>query len=199
VTQQQRDAGAGGAPSPERAKGALARLFAFWQVPTYRFAITFLGFLLAIALGYPWLRTRSGFLLAHAERGTAVLVYHLLALFSSEATLAPERPSVVFRSFPVTIVEECTGLYEALLLGAALLAYPTTWRKTLVGFAIGFPLIYALNVARILMLLVVGDLYPQAFNFMHVYFWQVTMIVMVVTVMYVWVRWVVREEAAQAA
>ena len=97
------------------------------------------------------------------------------------------------------LVRVAFAVLAVITWGTALLAYPTTWRKTLVGFAIGFPLIYALNVARILMLLVVGHYYPQAFNFMHVYFWQVTMIVMVVTVMYVWVRWVVREEAAQAA
>ena len=65
------------------------------------------------------------------------------------------------------------------ILGAALLAFPTTWGKTAIGFLIGFPLIYAMNVARIVMLLVVGRYSPRFFEFSHVYFWQVTMIAMV--------------------
>jgi len=175
------------------------RLREFWRVPTYRFAVSFLALLTGIGLCYPWLRLRYGSLLLRLQDATALLVYHLVALFSADVQLSPEAPTVIFRSFPTRIIEECTGLYQAMLLGAALLAFPTTWRKTLVGFALGLPLIYALNVVRLAVLLVIGHYFRDSFEFVHVYLWQGTTIVILASVLYVWVRWVVREDGANGA
>ena len=72
------------------------------------------------------------------------------------------------------------------------LAFPTTWGKTAIGFLLGLPLIYAMNLARIVMLLYVGRDFPNLFEFMHIYFWQVTMIAMVSGTWLAWVIWVVR-------
>jgi archaeosortase B (VPXXXP-CTERM-specific) len=191
----QNAASGGGAPSRER-PGALGRLRALWEVPTYRFALLFLSLLTGTALAYPWLRLRLGHQLRAAELFTAELVYELLALFSDEARLSGGG-IVFFGHFPVAIIDECTGIYEAVLLGAALLAFPTSWGKTAIGFLFGFPLIYAMNVARIMMLLFVGRYFPAIFEFMHIYFWQVTMIAMVASVWLAWVLWVVRDEGGR--
>jgi hypothetical protein len=50
------------------------------------------------------------------------------------------------------------------------------------------------------MLMVVGRYYPAAFDFMHLYFWQATMIVMITSVWLLWIMKVVRsgEEPAPA-
>jgi archaeosortase B (VPXXXP-CTERM-specific) len=178
-----------GASPPPRPGGVLA----FWSVPTYRFAFLFLSMLVGIALAYPALRLRLGHQVRSLEIFTAKLVYHLASLFSSEAEL-PQDGIVYLGRFPVAIIDECTGIYEALLLGAALLALPTSWGKTAVGFLLGFPLIYALNVLRIAMLLFVGRYFPHAFDFMHIYFWQVTMVAMVAGTWLLWVLWVVRDD-----
>ncbi|MDJ0850939.1 MAG: exosortase H [Myxococcota bacterium] len=196
-------------PPPERTSGPLAEapegeggtpggLRAFWAVPTYRFAVNFLAYLTVLGFSYPWLRREFGQLLNAGEHATARLLFEILSFFGANTQLSTERPTVFLSGFPVTIIEECTGLYEALLLGAALLAYPTSWSRKAVGFAIGYPLIYALNLTRILMLLAVGRWYPAAFDFLHLYFWQVTMILMVVFVLYMWVRWVVGSRPAEA-
>jgi archaeosortase B (VPXXXP-CTERM-specific) len=177
----------------------VGRLRGFWRVPTYRFAVTFLALLVGIGLSYPWLRLRYGWQLLWLETATATLVFRLVGLFSPDVQLSPEAPLVVFKSFPTRIIEECTGLYQAMLLGAALLAFPTTWRKTLAGFALGLPLIYVLNVVRLVMLLAIGHYLPGSFEFVHVYLWQGTTIVILALVLYVWVRWVVRAESASGA
>ena len=183
------DPGGDGA-SPER-PSALGHLRSFWAVPTYRFAILFISLLTGFALAYPALRLRFGHQFRAAELFTAELVYEVLRCFSAEARLAGN--GIVFLGpFPVAIIDECTGVYEAVLLGAALLAFPTSWSKTAIGFLLGFPIIYAMNVARIAMLVFVGRHFPQVFEFMHIYFWQVTMIVMVSTTWLAWVVWVVR-------
>jgi archaeosortase B (VPXXXP-CTERM-specific) len=184
----------GGSPEEGPSKPA-GRLRAFWSVPTYRFAALFLAFLVSIALLYSGLRLRFGLYFGVTETVTAELVYRVMSLFSSEVRLTNET-TIFYGPFPVRIIEECSGIYEALLLGAALLAFPTTWYKTVLGFAIGLPLIYAMNIARIAVLLVIGRYFPEAFDFLHLYFWQGTMIAMVASTWLIWVLWVVRGDSA---
>jgi exosortase H (IPTLxxWG-CTERM-specific) len=188
----------GGAERKLRPRRLAAGLRSFWSVPTYRFATLFLAVLAGLSAIYPALRLRFGHTFAALERFTAEVVYHLLDLFSSEVELEG-RNVVLFGGFPVAIIDECSGVYEAVLLGAALLAFPTTWGRIALGFLIGVPLIYAMNLARIALLLVVGRHYPHLFEFMHVYFWQVTMIAMVASTWLLWVRWAVRGSEAPRA
>jgi archaeosortase B (VPXXXP-CTERM-specific) len=188
------DAGPGEAPPPDRP----GRLRALWSEPTYRFAILFLTILVGISLAYPALRLRLGHQFRAAEIFTAEIVYRVTSWLSADAKLR-DGGVVFLGDFPVAIIDECTGVYEAVLLGAALLAFPTTWGRTAIGFLIGFPLIYALNVLRIVMLLFVGRDFPELFEFMHIYFWQVTMIAMVAGVWLAWVLWVVRDDGARRA
>ena len=184
-----------GGSSPEEPRPApTGRLRAFWSVPTYRFAVLFLGFLVGIALFYSGLRLRFGSYFGVTETVTAQVVYQVMSSFSSEVKLT-NGTTIFFGPFPIEIIEECSGIYEALLLGAALLAFPTAWYKTVVGFAIGFPLIYAMNLLRIAVLLVIGRYFPAHFEFLHIYFWQGTMIAMVASTWLLWVIWVVRGSA----
>lgn len=163
-------------------------------MPTYRFAVLFLAFLVSGALVYSGLRLRFGSYFHVTETVTAEVVYQVMSWFSSEVTLK-NGTTIFYGRFPITIIEECTGIYEALLLGSALLAFPTVWYKTMLGFAIGFPLIYAMNVTRIAALLVIGRYASKYFDFLHLYFWQGTMILMVASTWLFWVLWVVRGSA----
>ena len=184
--------------SPASARGPMQRLRAWWSVPTTRFAGSFLLYLAAIALAFPFLRIRLAVLFHMSEVVTAEIVHGLLSLFSNNTRIAGDTV-VSLAGFSVTIIEECTGIYESLILAAALLAYPTAWRHTLVGFALGMPLIYAMNLIRIAVLLVVGGYSQRWFDFMHLYFWQVTMIAMVAAAWLAWLWWVVRDETDPAA
>jgi exosortase H (IPTLxxWG-CTERM-specific) len=181
----------GGAPPEERRPEPTGRLRAFWSVPTYRFAVLFLAFLVSIALLYSGLRLRFAPYFGVTETVTAKAVYLLMSCFTSDVTLT-NGTTLFYGPFPIQIIEECSGIYEALLLGAALLAFPTAWYKTVLGFALGFPLIYAMNIARIAVLLVIGRYSPEYFDFLHLYFWQGTMILMVASTWLIWVLWVVR-------
>ncbi len=186
-------------PAPP-SRGALARLADFWAQPTTRLALLFFVYLLAIALSYPALRIRLAPTIESLEDFTAEVVYAVMSSLSSDVQISKYKV-VTFGKFPVTVIEECTGLYEALLLSAALLAFPTTWGKAILGFVIGFPLIYAMNIIRICVLLAVGRYFGGYFQFMHLYFWQVTMVLMVATTWLIWVKWVVRRdyEASETA
>jgi exosortase/archaeosortase family protein len=80
-----------------------------------------------------------------------------------------------------------------LIYSAAVLAFPTHWRNRLLGLLLGNPLIYFFNLVRIGMLIWVGAWFRDWFEFMHVYFMQATMIVMITGVWLLWITQVVRD------
>jgi archaeosortase B (VPXXXP-CTERM-specific) len=97
-------------------------------------------------------------------------------------------------NFSVEIVGECTGLYEMLIFLAAVIAYPSSWKKKLIGVGLGIPLLYLVNIVRMIFITIVGNWSPKTFDFMHMYFWQVAMILIILTVWVLWIERVVHYE-----
>ena len=50
-----------------------------------------------------------------------------------------------------------------------------------------------------MLLIVVGRFWPAAFNFMHLYFWQATMIIMITSIWLLWIIKVVRTDEPDSA
>ena len=61
------------------------------------------------------------------------------------------------------------------------------------------PAIYLFNILRIFVLLIVGSTSKRAFDFMHLYFWQATLILMIATVWVGWLMLVVYREKKPVA
>lgn len=163
-----------------------------WANPAYRFV-----FLFAVLLGievvvYPMITKRYFFVVEAMTRLTAQLEYLVLSAFTDKVTL--DGNLVHMDGFAVRIIEECTGVFEVIIFVAAVLAFPTTWAKRLTGLAMGIPLLYVFNVVRILVLILVGRYQPGVFEFMHVYFWQATLILMITSVWLLWIFKVVRDD-----
>ncbi len=53
---------------------------------------------------------------------------------------------------------------------------------------LGCGVIFLFNLVRIGMLLIVGRRWPDSFEFFHLYFWQATLIAIIVSVLYGWIR-----------
>lgn len=92
------------------------------------------------------------------------------------------------------IVDECTGIYEILVYTAAVLAFPTSIKKRAVGIAFGIPLLVLLNMTRLICLAFVGIYSAESFEFVHLYLWQVTLILLIVIVLSIWIYKVVKVE-----
>lgn len=189
------------APARRRERAVVSWLIRIWANPAYRFVLTFA---LLLGLGtvlYPMATARWFFVIEALTAWTAAVDYGVLALFSDEAKLNGNL--VHFGSFTVRIIEECTGVFEVIIFTSAVLAFPTTWQKRAIGLGFGIPLLYVFNVLRILVLLLVGRFQPDVFEFMHVYFWQATLILMITSVWLLWIFKVVRhgedEPPAEAA
>lgn len=161
-----------------------------WANPAYRFVLSFALLLGAEVLLYPMITKRWFFLIEGLTTWTAHIEWALLKLFSSEAAL--DGNLVQLGGFAVRIIEECTGVFEVIIFVAAVLAFPTTWQKRAIGLGLGIPILYLFNVVRILVLILVGRYEPQIFEFMHIYFWQATLILMITSVWLLWIFKVVR-------
>ena len=161
--------------------------------PANRFVVAFLLYLVALAFFYPKFSLRYVNVVDWMSELTAILGSLTLDVFSDEVRRTGKMIS--YGGFAVEIIEECTGLYEILIYTAAVLAFPTTLVKKGIGILLGAPILYATNVLRIIFLVWVGRYHLAAFNFMHLYFWQATLILMITSVWLLWIFQVVRHEA----
>jgi len=192
------EAGEGAAAGSARppAPGLLARARSVWDNPAYRFVLLFLPYLAFVSILYPLVVEHYFGIVQAFIEATAAIEYGIFAIFSDDVELNDKL--VHFNGFAVKIIDECTGIYEMLIFGAAVLAFPTTWAKRGVGIAMGCPLIYLFNIVRIAMLIVVGRYWPAAFDFMHLYFWQGTMIIWIVSIWLLWIVKVVQDDEVTA-
>jgi archaeosortase B (VPXXXP-CTERM-specific) len=164
--------------------------------PAWRFVLLFALLLGLLSLLYP-LATKRWFGAVEALTAGTARAVHAVVSVSGDASR--DGNLVRLGGFSVRIIEECTGVFEAIIFAAAVLAYPTGLAKKAIGLALGVPLLYVFNVLRILVLLVVGDRWPALFEFMHVYFWQATLILMITSVWLLWIQKVVRHGAPTVA
>jgi len=169
----------------------------FWANPAYRFAMMFLIYLGIGALLYPIASRRFFYVVEAATVLTAHLQYYFLTALGADTSVI--GPIVTYGHFAVSIIEECTGVYEMVIFAAAVLAFPTTLRNRAVGVGLGLPTLYLFNVVRIFVLMIVGRYFPNFFDFMHLYFWQATLILMITSVWLAWIFWVVRRDEKTVA
>lgn len=188
-----------GGPDPQEGASfsILRGIKAVWNNPAYRFIALFLPYLGATSVGYPLLVKHNNVVIQTLIRVTASIEAELFMLFSDEVRL--DGKMIWFGNFVVRIIDECTGIYEMLIFASAVLAFPTSWAKRGIGLLLGCPLIYVFNVLRIAGLIWVGRYWSSAFDFMHLYFWQATMIAMITSVWLLWIVKVVQREDQTAS
>ncbi len=90
--------------------------------------------------------------------------------------------------FAVSIEAGCNGIEAALILIAAMLAFPAPWKYRLAGILAGLVAVQALNVVRVVSLFYLGQWHAGAFEWAHLYLWQALIMLDVLVVWLVWVR-----------
>lgn len=98
----------------------------------------------------------------------------LLVLFGVDARTSGNVIDV--QQLRVSIVRSCDALLAMSILGAAVLAFPVGWRAKWIGLAIGLPIIFLLNIFRIVVLSLLGLQSLRLFGIVHVYVFQVFLI-----------------------
>jgi exosortase H (IPTLxxWG-CTERM-specific) len=101
--------------------------------------------------------------------------------------------------FAVSIEAGCNGVEATIVLLAAILAFPASWKHKLLGFALGFVAIQALNLVRIISLFYLGQWDYEVFEWAHLYVWQALIMLDALIVFLVWLRMLPPRPVARVA
>jgi len=169
----------------------------FFKSPLLRFVGTFIFFLILLGGAYSLFSSRSELFRKGFTGLTAKVVGACYSLGGSQTAVSGNL--ITGPGVALQVIEECTGAYEMIIFAAALWAFPTSWRKKLWGLLLGLPLLYAINVVRMMLLaLVQAHGNRNLFDFMHIYFWQATLILMILGVFILWIKLIVYRNAQTA-
>jgi len=162
-----------------------------------RFCLIFLGLLIILTTTFPFLSDKFNPQLTWLMVATADITGFSLKLLGM--TVRVSGRVVSMSNFSIEVVGECTGLYEMLIFLAAMIAYPASWKRKLIGAGLGIPFLYVINIIRMIFITVVGNSSPQTFDFLHMYFWQVAMILIIVSAWVLWIEKVAHYERKAVA
>lgn len=173
-------------PQTAESSGPYDRLHALWANPQVRYPILVLGYLLVIGTLFNASERYLVDPISKVEEFTAASVHLLIRIFTELTTHRGHL--VTLDGFAVAIITECIGMLEMLIYSACVLAFPAPIRARVLGVVLGCLAIFVFNLLRIVTLLVVGRHWGEYFDFFHVYFWQATLIAMIVSVLYGWIK-----------
>lgn len=94
--------------------------------------------------------------------------------------------------FGISIESGCNGVEAALILIAAMIAFPAPWKLKLTGIAVGLAAVQAANLLRVVSLYYLGQWNLAVFEFAHLYLWQALIMLDVLVVWLLWIRVVAR-------
>jgi exosortase H (IPTLxxWG-CTERM-specific) len=121
-------------------------------------------------------------------RGLVEISAMVIRLFGGSAAahqVVLQNPS---NGFAMEVLDGCNGDDVAVLLWAAILAYPASWRQKGKGLVFGTATIYAINFLRIISLFYLGQYNRQWFDFAHLYVWESVFVLLTLTIFWTWVR-----------
>lgn len=101
--------------------------------------------------------------------------------------------------YAVSIKSGCNGVEAAMILAAAILAYPAAWLKKSVGMMVGVLAIQILNVVRIISLYYLGAWSQKALDIAHLYVWPGLIILDALVIFLLWIHWLGRESRLAGA
>jgi exosortase H (IPTLxxWG-CTERM-specific) len=106
--------------------------------------------------------------------------------------------TVILGRFPLRIVRSCDAGEAMALFVAAVVAFPATRRRRLLGAALGLAAIFAFNVVRIGSLYLIGATRPHLFDVAHTEVWPLVMIAVAALSFLGWATWARGRDDADA-
>jgi exosortase H (IPTLxxWG-CTERM-specific) len=152
-----------------------------------RFLLVFIG-LLALAFGLELTPWAQAWLITPWTDGVARVSGALMRMFDASITTTGNVIATTRSAFAVAIEAGCNGVEATLVLTAAMLAFPATWRHRLAGIVVGVAAVQLLNVVRVVSLFYLGQWNQQVFEWAHLYVWQALIMLDVLIVWVIWVR-----------
>lgn len=112
----------------------------------------------------------------------------LMTLFDAHVVAAGKILRSTANGFAVSIEAGCNGIEAAIVLIAAMLAFPAPWKYRVAGILAGLSAVQVLNVVRVISLFYLGQWNMKVFEWAHLYLWQALIMLDVLIVWLVWIR-----------
>jgi exosortase H (IPTLxxWG-CTERM-specific) len=90
-------------------------------------------------------------------------------------------------AFSMNIAYGCDALEPTFLFVVVVLAYPSMWKRKLIGALIGILLLYTTNIIRLVTLFWTGTYKRDYFELLHIEIWQALFIILALALFVVWV------------
>ena len=129
--------------------------------------------------------TSESFIPVFRMKSTAQVLSLFLNAMGVKNSVA--ESSVMFSTFSIDVVRQCTGIFEVITISSCILAFPSTIKKKIIGISLAVPIIYFFNMSRLIFLSVLGIYYPSMFEAVHDYLLQLTFVFLVV---FFWIFWI---------
>ncbi len=113
----------------------------------------------------------------------------LITPFDSAVTSFGKILQFTDSGFAVSIEAGCNGVEATIVLIAAVVAFPASWKARIVAILSGFFAIQVLNIARIISLFYLGNWNLEIFSWVHLYLWPVLIMLDVLIVFMVYLRY----------
>lgn len=163
-----------------------------------RFFLVFVVLQLALFAAELTRPVQQGLVIPFTE-GVAGVSGWLVSLFDSGVLAQGIIIRDLESGFAVAIQSGCNGVEASIVLIAALLAFPASWKHKLIGILSGVFTVQALNLLRIISLFYIGQWDKEWFDWAHLYLWQALIMLDVMIVFLVWVRWLPARPARDLA
>lgn len=112
----------------------------------------------------------------------------LITLFDSRVAASGKILQSTDNGFAVSIEAGCNGIEAAIVLIAAMLAFPAPWKRRAIGILAGLCAVQALNIVRVISLFYLGQWNAGVFEWAHLYLWQALIMLDVLVVWLIWIR-----------
>lgn len=112
----------------------------------------------------------------------------LITLFDPHVAAFGKILQNTANGFAVSIEAGCNGIEAAIVLIAAMLAFPAPWKHRVIGILAGLSAVQVLNIVRVISLFYIGQWNMAAFEWAHLYLWQALIMLDVLIVWLIWIR-----------
>jgi exosortase H (IPTLxxWG-CTERM-specific) len=152
-----------------------------------RFFAWFVGLLVALFLLELTPPVQAYFVMPWTNMLASISTF-LVTLFDPSVVASGNVMRDTVSGFAVAIEAGCNGVEAAIVLVAAMLAFPAPWRYRALGIAIGIAAVQILNIVRVISLFYIGQWDFAVFEWAHQYVWQALIMLDVLVVWLIWVR-----------
>ena len=94
-------------------------------------------------------------------------------------TLIVNYKSIQINHYPMIVELECSAYHAYIAMFSLVLFSKWKWKQKLTGGSILFAALAIINSLRIVMLGVIGRTFPQIFNIMHDYVWNILLVIVI--------------------